>query len=98
MKYKYISIWLLGLVCFALAGPPRTEMFKIVKLDTVMTVKPDTVKTLKVDTLLSVKMDTTFSIRFDTLKITKTIRDTLIFMKQDTARSLSKPIKLRKKY
>lgn len=97
MRYKYISIWLLGLVCFALAGP-RTEMFKIVKLDTVMTVKPDTVKTFKVDTLLSVKMDTTFSIRFDTLKITKIFRDTLIFVKQDTARILSKPIKLRKKY
>jgi hypothetical protein len=91
---KYISIWLLvGLVCLASAGQ-RIE--RIVRPDTIMTVKADTVKTMKVDTTKNIRMDTTYSVRYDTLIITAVYRDTSVFVKQDTARKYSKPIKIKR--
>jgi hypothetical protein len=58
--------------------------------------KTDFSKVVKPDTTVSVKPDTTKTVVFDTLKITRTFKDTLIFLKADTVRSPSKPQLLKK--
>jgi hypothetical protein len=54
-------------------------------------IKTEVTKLVKADTTVSVKQDTARTIVYDTLKITKTYKDSLIFVKADTVKVSSKP-------
>jgi len=62
-------------VFVAVSLEAKTEFTKIVIPDTTVTVKQDTIRT----------------VTFDTLKITKTLKDTAVFVKADTVTSKSRP-------
>jgi hypothetical protein len=60
-------------------------LFAVVSLAATRT---ETVTVIKTDTLI--RIDTVKVLKYDTLKITKTYKDTSIFVKQDTAIKPSK--------
>ena len=73
MKNIFLSILVLALGCLA---AQKTEVTKVARADTVITIKIDTIKTVV----------------WDTLVITKTVNDTVIVMKTDTVKVLAKKV------
>jgi hypothetical protein len=88
----------LSTLSFSATTNTKTEVVKVVKQDTVKQVKYDTLRTLKYDTLRTIKVDTIKTVKIDTVKvvkpdtltITRTVKDTSIVLKADTATSNSK--------
>jgi hypothetical protein len=76
-----MRILMITILCFsfALIAAPRIVVEKIIKADTIYTTKLDTIRL----------------ITYDTIKITKTIQDTVIVKKSDTTYSKSKPVHLK---
>jgi hypothetical protein len=71
-----LTILAVGSISIFAASAPKTVVEKVVKADTIITVKVDTIKT----------------VRYDTLKITKTLKDTSILVKTDTAKVSGKSV------
>jgi hypothetical protein len=75
-----IKVLIAVLSVFMVSLEAKTEVTKVIIPDTTVTVKQDTIR----------------MVSFDTLKITKTLKDTSVFVKADTVISKSKPRAIKK--
>lgn len=75
-----IKVLIAVLSVFMVSLEAKTEVTKVIIPDTTVTVKQDTIR----------------MVSFDTLKITKTLKDTSVYVKVDTVISKSKPRAIKK--